>query len=406
MKEQPFFKGIRPILVRITSPFKRTANRQPPVRVAHEDGPACEPAPGRQLDDGRFLPVVDAIPAMIWIVDANRKCAYVNKPWLAFTGRRLDQELGDGWMTNIHPDFKEKTVATFDEAFDNQRGFSVEYRLRCGEGEYRWLMLSGTPRFEANGEFSGMIGIGTDITNRRSAEDDLLDLSGRLINAQEEERSRIARELHDDLSQQMALLSIDLEQIAQKVPDSAPEFSRGLKKALLRAQEVSSELHRMSYEIHPSKLDRLGLAAAAMSLCKEVSKQQSIRLECAFRSIPESLPRDISLCLYRVIQESVRNVVKHSGARYALVELVGSPTDIRLQISDAGVGFNLKSVAKKGGLGLLSMRERLRIVGGTIAIASEPLRGTRVTVTVPLAPAESAFTHEAAPARKHVGTFS
>ncbi len=400
MQEQSSLKSIRRILRKLAPPSRWIGHNPPAAHITHEDACPSRPTLTGQLDDGQFLEVVDAIPAMIWIVNARGKCAYVNKLWLAFTGRRLDQELGDGWTTNIHPDFREKTVKTVEDAFDNRHGFSVEYRLRCGEGEYRWLTLGGTPRFDGDGKFSGMIGIGTDVTNRRSTESDLLDLSGRLINAQEEERRRIARELHDDLSQQMALLSIDLEQIAQKVPDAAPDVSKGLAKALQRAAEVSSELHRMSYEIHPSKLDRLGLAAASMSLCREVSKSQGIRLECTFSNIPGSLPRDISLCLYRVIQESVRNIVKHSGAGYALVELIGSPTDIRLQVSDGGVGFNVNSAAKKGGLGLLSMRERLRIVGGAISIASEPLRGTRVTATVPLTSGETAVTHSAVPERK------
>jgi len=150
-------------------------------------------------------------------------------------------------------------------------------------------------------------------------------------------------------------------------------------------QEVSAEIHRLSYELHPSKLDRLGLAAASMSLCKEISRQQSVCVECTFQNLSEPLPRDISLCLYRVIQESLRNIVRHSGARKASVDLQGSTSEIRLKITDDGVGFDPASGRQKGGLGLFSMRERLRLIGGSISIESQPLRGTQISATVPLA---------------------
>jgi signal transduction histidine kinase len=229
-----------------------------------------------------------------------------------------------------------------------------------------------------------MVGSCIDITDRRTAEEILTDLGGRLINAQEEERSRIARELHDDLSQRMALLSIETEQLAQLASDTVPGLSAGLHKVLDGIQETLSDIHRLSYELHPSKLDRLGLPAAVLSLCKEISRHQSVQVECTFSDVPEPLPRNVSLCLYRVIQESLQNIIKHSGACTATVELYGNSSEVRLKISDEGVGFNPESVAKQRGLGLLSMRERLRLVGGTISIESRPLRGTRINVAVPI----------------------
>jgi signal transduction histidine kinase len=207
---------------------------------------------------------------------------------------------------------------------------------------------------------------------------------GRLIDAQEEERSRIAWELHEDLSQRMALLSTEIEQLAQLASLAAPEVSAGLREALIEVRDVSSKIHRLSYELHPCKLDRLGLATASMSLCKELSKEQGMHVECIFKNIPDTLPGKISLCLYRIIQESLRNVVKHSGACNATVEMYGSPSEIRLRITDEGVGFDPESVGRKRGLGLLSMRERLRLLGGTIAIESRPLCGTRIAAAVPL----------------------
>jgi signal transduction histidine kinase len=157
-----------------------------------------------------------------------------------------------------------------------------------------------------------------------------------------------------------------------------------LREVFSRLQELSSEIHRISYELHPARLDRLGLAKAAMSLCRDISKQHRIHLNCTIKDIPDVIPRNVSLCLYRVIHESLQNIVKHSGARNATVEMHGSSSKIRLRIADKGVGFRVKSAEGKGGLGLLSMRERLRIVGGTISIQSQPSRGTRIDVTIPL----------------------
>jgi signal transduction histidine kinase len=212
----------------------------------------------------------------------------------------------------------------------------------------------------------------------------MVDLSGRLINAQEEERARIARELHDNLSQKMALLSIEIEQLAQLPPQAGPELQTGLRKILNGVQEASAAMHHLSSELHPSKLDRLGLTAAISSLCKEISGRQNLQIDCKFKGIPDSLPPDVSLCLYRVLQECLQNVINHSGACSAAVLLQGSPSEIRLRVTDEGVGFRPASVKGKRGLGLPSTKERLRLVGGTMSIESQPMRGTQITAVIPL----------------------
>ncbi len=338
---------------------------------------------GLRESEERFLLIAGKAPAMIWVAAADKRFTYFNNQWLDFTGRQLDQELGNGWMEGVHPDDTALFEAVLGESFENRQNFRLEHRLRCANGDFRWVLNTGVPLFKGNAEFIGFIGSCLDITDRRATEEMLVDLNGRLIKAQERERGRIARELHDNLSQEMALLAIDIEQLVQ-LPSRGPAVTVGLRKVLNRLQEISSEIHRMSYELHPSKLDRLGLAAATLSLCKEISSQQSLQLNCDFKNIPDSLPRDVALCLYRVIQESLQNIMKHSGACDATVELHGSPSEIRLRITDEGVGFDPESAARKQGLGLLSMRERVRLVGGTISIESEPLRGTQIKVVVPL----------------------
>jgi signal transduction histidine kinase len=213
----------------------------------------------------------------------------------------------------------------------------------------------------------------------------LRELGGRLIGSQEDERRRIARELHDDFNQRLSLLSVELEQASQQLPESPARVRELMQDLSNRTQELSTDVHRLSHRLHPAKLELLGLVAAVKSFCKELSRQEGARIEFTHRKVPTSIPEDVALCIYRIVQEALRNVVKHSGTGEARVELTGGRDAIRLQVSDSGVGFKPDSVKASGGLGLVSMRERLRLVGGEFSIESQPSRGTRVDIRVPLA---------------------
>jgi len=221
-------------------------------------------------------------------------------------------------------------------------------------------------------------------TELKRSEEALRDMSGRLITAHEEERMRIARELHDDLSQRMALLSISVEQFERGMPDLSSEARQQLHNIAEVSTEVSSTIHNLSHQLHPSKLDTLGLVGSLRGLCREFSGQHNLQVQFVHHDIPGQILKDVTLCLFRIAQEALRNVVKHSGASEAAVELSGRGDRIDLCISDAGVGFETESAKGMAGLGLISMRERLRLVGGDIVIESEPLHGTRLHAHVPL----------------------
>ncbi|MGH9900433.1 MAG: ATP-binding protein [Pyrinomonadaceae bacterium] len=228
-----------------------------------------------------------------------------------------------------------------------------------------------------------------DVTRERRGEETIHDLSGRLLNAQEEERSRIARELHDDTNQRLALLGIELEQLDQELLASAEACHRRIRELTARAQELSASVHGLSYRLHPSKLDHLGLVAAVRTLCDEISARYKLQIEFTHHGIPGGLPPDVSLCLYRVAQEALGNAVKHSGARSARVGLAGRAGDILLRVDDAGAGFEVGSAKGRSGLGLISMGERLRLVGGGLTVESQPSLGTRIEARVPLFPRTS-----------------
>jgi signal transduction histidine kinase len=223
---------------------------------------------------------------------------------------------------------------------------------------------------------------------RRRAEIALHDLSGRLLSAQEDERRRIARERHDNLSQRIALLAIEIDAAARTPGGSPATVARSMRELSQRTAEISTEIHNLSHRLHSSKLEMLGLVAALRGHCQELLAQ-GIQARFHDENVPRSLPRDVELCLFRIVQEALNNVVKHSGAREAHVTLRWTGDVLLLSVTDAGRGFDERRAARQKGLGLDSMRERLRLIEGELTIDSQPDRGTAILARVPLAGAGS-----------------
>jgi signal transduction histidine kinase len=223
-----------------------------------------------------------------------------------------------------------------------------------------------------------------DIVERKKAEEALMDLSGRLINAQEEERSRIARELHDDFNQRLGMLAIDLERVAPTVREDPENAVQRLHELWKQITALGGDLNAMSHTLHSSVLDYLGLVEGIRSLCDDFSQQQELVVDFTSQDVARSISPGTSLCLFRIAQEALRNVKKHSGAAKASVELYGRGKEIVLMITDEGVGFEPKQSTNQNGLGLRSMQERLRTVGGTIEIQSKNGNGTRILVRAPV----------------------
>lgn len=222
-----------------------------------------------------------------------------------------------------------------------------------------------------------------DISERRVTEGTLLSLSPRLIEAQEAERSHVAGELRDDLNQRMALLQIGLGQFERDVPGLSPQARIQLHSLTEVATEIASSIHNLSHRLRPSLLDLLGPVASIERLCREISDRHNVEIKFVHHGIPEHIPKDVTLCLYRITQEALRNVVKHSGAAQAEVELMGHDDRIELRVSDSGVGFIPEPANPSSGLGLISMQERLRLVGGQLSVQSDPSHGTRIHVLIP-----------------------
>jgi PAS domain S-box-containing protein len=331
----------------------------------------------RESED-QYRRLADALPIGVWMSGTDGACYYFNKTWLELTGRRLDQELGSGWIEGVHPDDRESSLGAYMRAFAAHEPFSIEYRLRRHDGQYRWVLDRGVPRFGADGTFLGYVGGVVDLTARRHAEQALRALSGRLIGAQEDERRRIARELHDNLGQRLALLSMALDRFAVMAPESVSASVADLRT---KTGEIAHEVHTLSHRLHSSKLDALGLVAAVRGHCQEVS-QHGLEVRFVDSDVPKTLPSETALCVFRIAQEALTNVVKHSGAAEARVWLSSAHDTLVLRVEDTGRGFD--TAAHNGGLGLVSMHERLRSIGGEMTVRSSPGHGTTIEARVPI----------------------
>jgi len=331
----------------------------------------------------RFRLVANTAPVLIWMSGRDKLFTYFNQPWLEFTGLPMEVQLGNGWAEFVHPQDLKSCMDTYTVRFDRREQFQREYRLRRRDGEYRWVLDIGVPRLNPDGSFAGYIGSCIDVTERKIAERALAALSGRLIEAQDEERKRIAREIHDDYNQRLAVLAIDLEELAENVGDASGEGSQKVHELFNRISELGADLHSLSHRLHSSTLESLGLVAGLKAFCAEFSDQQGIQVDFASENVPRGIPGDMALCIFRIAQEALRNVKRHSGANRAEVRLEWSDNSLHLSVLDRGRGFDSNKPSAECGIGIRSMEERLRLLGGQLEIHTQPMEGARIHAWLP-----------------------
>jgi len=315
------------------------------------------------------------------IVSLEGRFLAVNRTFCEYLGYSEEELLRMTVADVTQPEDWPLFSAKLQEAVATGAGFQrFEKRSRHKSGCTVYMETSVSLIRIPNGKPQYFVGEVLNVTERKMAEQSLAAANRRLIDAQEEERARIARDLHDDINQRLALLAIGLDQLRH---GSSADTGEQLSELLRQTNEISVDIQSISHQLHPSKLEYLGIVSAMRSFCKETGEKQRVDVHFSDENIPARVPREVSICLFRVLQEALRNAIKYSGVRCFEVCLYGAPDGVGLRVSDLGVGFDPEAGGNPRGLGLISMRERLRLVQGALSIATKPDGGTTVDAFIP-----------------------
>jgi len=332
--------------------------------------------------------LIDAIPQQIWSGPPDGTLDYCNKRWRDETGLSLEELRGAGWQKMLHPKDRDRVLKAWQESVTNGTPYEQEERHRSADGTYRWYLSLGVPLRDAGGGIVRWYGTNTDIEDRKQAEEALQHLSGQLLQSQDEERRRISRELHDSTGQNLVALATDLSQLRAAIPPS----SRKLRELASRCQELANqcirEVRTLSYVMYPPLLDESGLPDAIRHFAEGFSNRSGIKVELEVSANFGRMREDVELALFRVVQESLANIHRHSGSPRAKIVLERSPDYVAVEVSDSGRGTSGKKLrTNRGmpfqiGIGISSMIERVKLIGGRLEIVSVD-SGTTVRGIVP-----------------------
>jgi PAS domain S-box-containing protein len=337
----------------------------------------------------RFRVITDASPMLVWMSGTDKLCYYFNKGWLDFVGRTLEQESGNGWTENVHPEDFDRCLQVYVSNFDARRPFETEYRMRHHTGQYRWILDRGVPRYAPDGAFEGYVGACLDIHDQKEAAEKvrIADDMTRLVKAQDEARRRIARELHDSAGQTLAVLGMRLALLVRRAQGIAPDLASEGKEIEAMVQQLNREIRTTSYLLHPPLLDESGLASALNWYVDGLAERSHIAITLDIADNVGRLPRDMELAIFRVVQECLTNIHRHSGSETALIRIGREGESVRTEVKDQGKGISperlLEIQSHGSGVGIRGIRERIRQFHGEMKIESNG-SGTSVIVTIPM----------------------
>jgi PAS domain S-box-containing protein len=292
------------------------------------------------------------------------------------TGRQL--------LARVPKEDRERLRASIAQLTPDQPHLRVCHRMTRADGEVVWVERHSRAYFDANGKLARIVGMAMDITERKLAEEAVSRVNSRLIDAQEAERARMGRELHDNIGQRLALLALTLRQLTSLHAGDSSDVRHCMEALEKQTAELRADVQALSHELHSARLQHLGMVAAMKGFCADLAEQQNVDIDFGHAGVPRNVPPPISLCLYRVLQEALHNAVRHSKARRFDVHLRGTSGAVQLAVRDQGRGFDLEAAARGRGLGLTSMKERLKLVGGEFSIESQMKQGTTIFARVPL----------------------
>lgn len=337
----------------------------------------------RRHGDDLFRRLADTLPVPVCMLATGGTLLFANQQWIEAAGGPGGQAgISSDWTEALHPDDRSRATSAFRSAVANDRGFHIEVRLNAADASFRWSECMAAPMYDSEGKLERLVVIGRDISAKRRAEASIVRIGARLVAAQENERSRIARELHDDLGQQVALLASRLDVAVR--PDASRKRARAELSAARRTlQDLATAVHNLSHELHPAKLKLLGLGLTLEALCRDVAAESGVPIAFDRSGIPPDVPEDAALCIFRVTQEALRNAVKHSAARNIAISVAWTPSRLTLRIADDGSGFD-PLASPSTGLGMLTMRERVELVGGRLTVETAQGQGTLIEAALPI----------------------
>jgi len=333
--------------------------------------------------------LIDAIPQQIWTGPPDGTLDYCNERWRSYMGLRLEELRGEGWQSMLHPDDRERLLNAWHQSVTNGTPYEQEERHRGADGTYRWFLARGLPMRDAEGRIVRWYGTNTDIEDRKRAEEELRRLSGQLLRLQDEERRRIATDLHDSTGQDLVALATTLSQLRASIPSSGRKLRKLASQCQALADQCIREVRTLSYLLHPPMLDEAGLEDAIRHYAGGFTERTGIEVEL---EIPRRFGRmkpDAEMALFRVVQESLTNIQRHSGSPRAKIRIDRGPGRVTLEISDKGSGISGNQRRRNGrlsfglGVGIPSMHERVKLIGGRLDIESSS-SGTTVRATVPV----------------------
>jgi PAS domain S-box-containing protein len=334
----------------------------------------------RRFGDRRFVQLLDALPLAVWIATDDGRVTCANRQWTDSVAGATASSRSRQWLDAVHPDDRAGAAAAFAAAVSRRECMQVEVRLLTADGSYRWFSCIAE-RLAAEPGPHAYLGVCIDISNQRHAQASRDALASKVLVAQEAERSRCARDLHDELGHQVVLLDVALD-TAMRQPWSRTQSLSTMRAARARLQEIAGSIHALAHRLHPAKLRLLGLAATLQALCRDIAAESSKAVDFVARDVPTDIDETVAVSLFRITQEALQNAVKHSGGPTIAVQLLGAGDTLHLRIVDDGGGFDPLTV-RSAGLGLMTMRERVELLmGGTLAITTAPGHGTTIDVVV------------------------
>jgi PAS domain S-box-containing protein len=324
---------------------------------------------------------VKHVPAAVAMLDRDMRYLQVSDRWCVDFSLDSSQLLGRSHY-EIFPDLPDRWKQLHRRALEGETLRAEEDRWDR-EGGTTWLRWEIRPWQNLEGVPRGILIFSEDITRRKQIEESLSEIPRKLIEAQEQERSRIGRELHDDIGQRLALLAIELQQLHENSL-ILPDVRSRMGEFEHQISEIATDIQSLSHELHSAKLQYLGIAGAIRGFCREFAEQQKVEIDFQTHNLPSPVPPDTALCFFRVLQEALHNSAKHSGVTHFQVRLWGTSDEIHLTVKDSGAGFDRDAAKESRGLGLITMEERVKVLNGTLAIESQPMGGTTIHARVPV----------------------